>query len=212
MIILIVPRSTRTPGKQLVLPRIRALHGLLSGHYATLYYAPRQLTTALRTLIMPPSLVVASSRIFSRIRTRYPLRAHLASFSILFTHCGKSVHRFITNTGILQGLQPSTHILVTRTYTRIPRRRSVKQIGLPQLLRQGLNSKLGVSVISNCSFPRSLSSCSLIVRYNTYVFAHHRILGHLHHTHTRSIPIAGCNVTVTTLANVLSGIRVPVGS
>lgn len=209
IILLIVPRSVRTPGNHLVLPRIRAVHRLLSGGYLIVDYAASGLRTSLRTLTHPPGLVVASSRMFPVICRRGPTRDDLASFSILFTNCGKSVGTFIRKTTTVRDLAPRSHMLVTRTYARTPLARSVNAIGVPHLLQGHVNKRLRVSFISKGSFPVSLSQCSLVVRYNTYVFGQGCILGHVTRTHTRRVPVAGCKITVTYLDNVLSGVVVP---
>lgn len=207
LMLLMVPRSVRTPGNQLVLPRMRAVHRLLSGGYLVIAYAASGLPRALRTLTRPPGLVVASSRIFGAICRRGPRRDGLASFSILFTKCGKSVRCCIGDTTTVRVLARSSHILVTRTYARTPLSRSVKQIGLPHLLEGHVNRGLRVSVINKASFPRSLAPCSLIVRYKTYVFGHGCMLDHVRLTQGRGVPVAGCKMTVTFLGKVLSQVR-----
>lgn len=205
-IVLIVPRSVRTPGNHLVLPRMRAVHRLLSHGYLIVDYAASGVSTVLTTLTHPPGLVVASSRIFHAMCSGGPTRDQLASFSILFTRCGNSVSCCVRKTGTVTRLAPRSQILVTRTYARTPLTRSVKQIGVPGVLHGHVNRNLRVSVMSNASFPRSLTSCSLVVRYKTYVFGHGCILGHVNRTHARRIPVAGCKIAVTCLTKVLSGV------
>lgn len=197
LILLIVPRSVRTPGKQLVLPRTRALQRLLSGGYVTIDYAASRVRIALQTLSHPPGLVVASSRIFGAMCRQGPTRDGLASFSILFTTCGKSVNCCATDTTAVNALGRASHVLVTRTYARTPLSRSVNQIGLPHVLHRGVNRKLRVSVMSNGSFPTGLGGCSLVVRYNTYVFGQGCMLDQVTRTGRRGMPVAGCKVTVT---------------
>lgn len=129
--ILIIPVSDTTPGKHLVLPRRRAVQSVLSTSTSTVIIGRARLAGALTSLKGGPGVIVASDRIFKGITGSAPGSVLLASFSVLFTECGKGLRAVIHKMGTLSDLESNSGILVDRKYARRERYSSVNAIGVP---------------------------------------------------------------------------------
>lgn len=202
-IILMVPVSSTTPGNEVVLPRRRIVHSLLSDKTVPIYIHRDRLTSALGGLNAGPGLIVASDRMFGPISRVIPGSVGLASFSVLVTECGKFLGATMGNTETVRSLGSNSGVLVDRNYARRERYSSVNAMGLPQLLEGCANGGFRVVADSNGSFPGGLSRFSLTVRYNTYVLGSERVVDQVGHSVRDKIPFAGCKVTVTCVHKVL---------
>lgn len=166
-VILVMPQDREAPRARLIMPEVQVLRELLDKGCLPLCVTPNKLTLALKSLSLPPALVITDSQAFSKVSSVLPPSIPLTSFSILMAFSKVDGNILKEGIKVIDTLTPSSSVAIVESCSHTVLHNDIGRVKIPSLLKKkipGLHIDFySGSSSSNLFFSPLLSKYSLII-------------------------------------------------
>ncbi|MCR5400994.1 MAG: [FeFe] hydrogenase H-cluster maturation GTPase HydF, partial [Treponema sp.] len=162
-VILVIPIDQSAPKDRLILPQQMVLRELIGYGMIPLCSTPKNLPSALKSLSKVPSLVITDSQAFAEVSNLISPEIPLTSFSILMARYKGTLEDSLLGSKALDSIKSGDKILISEGCTHHRQCGDIGSVKLPALIRSYSKSEPLFEFSSGATFPRDLSSYSLVI-------------------------------------------------
>lgn len=208
VVLLVMPQDKQAPKGRLILPQVQTIRDLLDQHCIVMCVSLEQLSTALKSLVKPPKLIVTDSQVFAQVYPLKPEGTLLTSFSILLAAYKGDLSVFIKGANALDTLNDNSHVLIAEACTHAPLQEDIGRVKIPNMLRKKYGEQLRITVVSGSQFPNDLSEYQLIIHCGACMFNRKHVLTRVEQAEQQGVPITNYGVVLAKLTGILDQISI----
>ncbi len=208
VVLLVMPQDKQAPKGRLILPQVQTIRDLLDQHCIVMCVSLEQLSTALKSLVKPPKLIITDSQVFAQVYPLKPEGTLLTSFSILLAAYKGDLSVFIKGANALDTLNDNSHVLIAEACTHAPLQEDIGRVKIPNMLRKKYGEQLRITVVSGSQFPNDLSEYQLIIHCGACMFNRKHVLTRVEQAEQQGVPITNYGVVLAKLTGILDQISI----
>ncbi|MEE0252120.1 MAG: [FeFe] hydrogenase H-cluster maturation GTPase HydF [Acutalibacteraceae bacterium] len=208
VVLLVMPQDNQAPKGRLILPQVQTIRDLLDQHCIVMCVSLEQLSTALKSLVKPPKLIITDSQVFAQVYPLKPEGTLLTSFSILLAAYKGDLSVFIKGANALDTLNDNSHVLIAEACTHAPLQEDIGRAKIPNMLRKKYGEQLRITVVSGSQFPNDLSEYQLIIHCGACMFNRKHVLTRVEQAEQQGVPITNYGVVLAKLTGILDQISI----
>ena len=163
MAVLVVPIDSAAPKGRLILPQQQTIRDLLDGGNIAAVCKESELEATLRSLAVPPKIVITDSQVFGKVAEIVPEDILLTSFSILFARYKGNLSTLTEGAAMLDKLKDGDTVLISEGCTHHRQCDDIGTVKLPKWLREYTGKQLDFVFSSGTEFSQELSKYALII-------------------------------------------------
>lgn len=202
-VILVTPQDLQAPKGRLILPQVQIIRDLLDHHAMVLTVKDTELPTLLKTLRVPPSLVITDSQIFPQVRDQLPANTPLTSFSILMARAKGDLGMFVRGARQIQKLTEKDKVLIAEACTHHAMEDDIGRVKIPHWLRQKVGSGLQIDHAQGMTFPKNLQDYRLIIHCGGCMFTRKQLMSRLIQAEAAEVAITNYGIAIAALNGML---------
>ncbi len=210
VVVLVMPQDAQAPKGRLILPQVQTLRNLLDKRCTALCCTPERLAATLEALVVPPSLIITDSQVFSEVEAQCPLQTRLTSFSVLFARYKGDIRQFVAGAKVLRNLRPDARVLIAEACAHVPQHEDIGRVKLPRLLHRKLGDGLKIDIVSGYDFPEDLSSYDLVIHCGACMFTRRHVLNRLRRARAQDVPVTNYGIAIAALTGILDKVEIPI--
>lgn len=203
LVLLVMPQDIQAPKGRLILPQVQTIRELLDKKCSVMSCTADCMAQTLRTLALPPKLIITDSQAFSLVWAQKPKESLLTSFSILFAGYKGDIQTFLAGAKAIDGLTEQSRILVAEACAHAPLEEDIGRVKIPNLLRKRVGPGLSFDFVRGNDFPRDLSGYDLVIHCGACMFNRRHVLNRIAMAERQNIPICNYGVVLASLTGIL---------
>ncbi len=161
--VLVTPIDESAPKGRLILPQQQTIRDILDSGAISIVVKETELENALKTLSVPPKIVITDSQAFGFVSKIVPNDIPLTSFSILFARYKGELMQTVQGAMKLDDLQDGDTVLISEGCTHHRQCNDIGTVKMPNWINNHSGKKLNFEYTSGGEFPDDLSKYALIV-------------------------------------------------
>lgn len=162
-VILVIPTDAAAPKDRIILPQQMAVRSIIDRNAMPYVCNVNTLPLALKTLSVPPALVITDSQAFREVNELLPKEIPLTSFSILMAQYKGTLEQSVVGAKKIDELKDGDTVLISEGCTHHRQCGDIGTVKLPLALKKHTGKKLNFEFTSGGTFPKDLSPYSLII-------------------------------------------------
>lgn len=206
LVLLVMPQDIQAPKGRLILPQVQTLRELLDKKCLTMSVTTDRFLSALKSLTVPPKLIITDSQVFSYVYENKPKESMLTSFSVLFAAYKGDLAYYIEGAKAMDALKPDSRVLIAECCTHAPLKEDIGREKLPRMLRKRYGNSLKVEIVSGTDFPQVLTGYNLIIQCGACMFNRKYVMYRIDRARTQQVPMTNYGVAIAHLTGILDKI------
>ena len=216
LVLLVMPQDIQAPKGRLILPQVQVLRELLDRRCLVHCCVAADIDAALRSLAVPPALIITDSQVFKLVYEKKPQGSKLTSFSIIMAASKGDMASFAEGAKAIDRLKPASRVLIAESCTHAPLAEDIGREKIPAMLKKRLNEKeagagdaLSIDVASGSDFPQDLSSYDIIIHCGGCMFNRAHVLSRQEKAAKSGVPMTNYGVAIAYLSGILDRVAMP---
>lgn len=209
LVLLVMPQDIQAPKGRLILPQVQTLRELLDKKCLVMSVTTDQFTNVLKTLSIPPKLIITDSQVFSYVYEKKPEASMLTSFSVLFAAYKGDIHYYVEGAKALDSLNGDSKVLIAECCTHAPLREDIGREKLPRMLKKRFGDNLTVNIVSGTDFPEDLTDYDLVIQCGACMFNRKYVMYRIDRARQQQVPMTNYGVAIAHLCGILPNIELP---
>jgi [FeFe] hydrogenase H-cluster maturation GTPase HydF len=161
--VLVTPIDKSAPKGRLILPQQQTIRAILDSEAIAIITKEQELKLTLRSLNVPPAIVITDSQAFQQVVAHTPPDVPLTSFSILFARQKGDLTEMVRGIKRLEQLTTKDKVLIVEGCTHHRQEDDIGKVKIPRWIRRIAGEKIEFSWASGTRYPEDLSQYALIV-------------------------------------------------
>lgn len=203
VVLLVMPQDIQAPEGRLILPQSQTIRELLDKKCMVICTTPEKLAGSLKTLSVPPDLVITDSQMFAYVNQRISAESKLTSFSVLFARYKGNIELFIEGAKKVEKLTESSRVLIAEACAHAPLNEDIGRVKIPRMLREKIGEGLTIDVVSGTDFPKDLTSYDLIIHCGACMFNRKQVLSRIDRAVKQEVAITNYGIVIAHLTGTL---------
>lgn len=201
-VMLVCPIDSEAPAGRLILPQVRAIRDLLDLHAVAMVVQPEQITTVLKTGVMP-KLVVTDSQLFAEVKAVVPKGIKVTSFSILMARMKGDYESYQQGLKAIDTLKNGDRILILENCTHQSSCDDIGRVKIPRWLKEYTGCELSVDVVSGLSaLPDDIEKYALAIQCGGCMVTRSQLLNRIRGVRAAGVPITNYGMAIEKLRTV----------
>jgi len=206
LVMLVMPQDIQAPKGRLILPQVQVIRDLLDNKCLVMSITTDKLDDALKTLSIPPKLIITDSQVFSKVCEKKPKESLLTSFSVLFAEYKGDISAYVEGAKAIDKLTETSSVLIAEACTHAPLSEDIGRIQLPRLLRKRVGEGLTIDIVSGADFPKDLSKYSLVIQCGCCMFNRKYVLTRIAAAEAQKVNICNYGIAIAKMTGILDKI------
>lgn len=202
-VILVAPQDLQAPKGRLILPQVQTIRDLLDHHAMVLTVKDTELPALLKSLRLPPALVITDSQIFPQVRDQLTRDTPLTSFSILMARAKGDLGMFVHGARQIDRLNEKSKVLIAEACTHHAMEDDIGRIKIPHWLRKKIGPQLKIDHAQGMTFPKNLKDYDLIIHCGGCMFTRKQLMSRLIQADAADVPITNYGIAIAALNGML---------
>ncbi len=206
LVLLVMPQDIQAPKGRLILPQVQTIRDLLDNKCLVMSVTTDKLDEALKSLTMPPKLIITDSQVFGEVYAKKPDESLLTSFSVLFAEYKGDIIAYVEGAKAIDNLTENSVVLIAEACAHAPLNEDIGRIQLPRLLRKRVGEGLEIDIVSGADFPKDLSRYSLVIQCGCCMFNRKYVLTRIAMAKAQKVSICNYGIAIAKMNGILDKI------
>ena len=163
IVLLVTPMDLGAPRGRLIMPQIKALRDILDGDAIPVMCKERELQLALKSLGVPPALVITDSQVFPQAAADVPEDIPLTSFSILSIRQKGNLPKLVEGIKVVRQLKAGDKVLIAESCSHHPLEDDIGRVKIPRWLNHQAGGGLKIDTVPGSDYPENIGDYKLVV-------------------------------------------------
>lgn len=214
LVLLVMPQNIQAPKGRLILPQVQVLRDLLDKKCIVASCTADMFEQTLRTLAIPPKLIVIDSQVFPFINSLRPKNCALTSFSVLMAAAKGKINLFKEGAAAIKNLNQNSRILIAEACAHVPQDEDIGRIKIPRMLKK-IAGELKIDFVRGTDFPDSLTDENGAPRYDLIIHCGACMFNRAYVLHRQSlaeaagIPMTNYGIAIAQISGILDEVVLP---
>ena len=187
--VLVVPIDSAAPKGRLILPQQQTLRDLLDAGNMALVCTDKELPSALKSLFVPPKIVITDSQAFGSVSKVVPPEMLLTSFSILMARYKGNLPALVAGAAMLDKLKDGDTVLIAEGCTHHRQCDDIGTVKIPKWLSGYTQTKINLEFVSGTEFPQDLKKYALVIHCGGCTLNEKEMTSRVARAHEQGIPM-----------------------
>ncbi|MHB8061520.1 MAG: [FeFe] hydrogenase H-cluster maturation GTPase HydF [Ruminiclostridium sp.] len=203
LVMLVMPQDIQAPKGRLILPQVQIIRDLLDNKCLVMSITTDKLDQVLKTLSMPPKLIITDSQVFAKVYEKKPKESLLTSFSVLFAQYKGDISAYVEGGNAIDKLTEDSAVLIAEACTHAPLSEDIGRIQLPRLLKKKVGEGLTIDIVTGADFPKDLSKYSLVIQCGCCMFNRKYVLTRIASAKAQNVNICNYGIAIAKMTGIL---------
>lgn len=214
LVLLVMPQDIQAPKGRLILPQVQVLRDLLDKKCVVASCTADMFEQTLRTLALPPKLIVIDSQVFPLINSLRPKDCALTSFSVLMAAAKGKINLFKEGAAAIKNLNQNSRVLIAEACAHVPQDEDIGRIKIPRMLKK-IAGELKIDFVRGTDFPDSLTDENGSPRYDLIIHCGACMFNRAYVLHRQSlaeaagIPMTNYGIAIAQISGILDEVVLP---
>lgn len=214
LVLLVMPQDIQAPKGRLILPQVQVLRDLLDKKCIVASCTADMFEQTLRTLALPPKLIVIDSQVFPLINSLRPKNCALTSFSVLMAASKGKINLFKEGAAAIKNLSQNSRVLIAEACAHVPQDEDIGRIKIPRMLKK-IAGELKIDFVRGTDFPDSLTYENGAPRYDLIIHCGACMFNRAYVLHRQSlaeaagIPMTNYGIAIAQISGILDEVVLP---
>lgn len=214
LVLLVMPQDIQAPKGRLILPQVQVLRDLLDKKCVIASCTADMFEQTLRTLALPPKLIVIDSQVFPLINSLRPKNCALTSFSVLMAAAKGKINLFKEGAAAIKNLKQKSRVLIAEACAHVPQEEDIGRIKIPRMLKK-IAGELKIDFVRGTDFPDSLTDENGAPRYDLIIHCGACMFNRAYVLHRQSlaeaagIPMTNYGIAIAQISGILDEVVLP---
>lgn len=214
LVLLVMPQDIQAPKGRLILPQVQVLRDLLDKKCIVASCTADMFEQTLRTLAIPPKLIVIDSQVFPLINSLRPKNCALTSFSVLMAAAKGKINLFKEGAVAIKNLNQNSRVLIAEACAHVPQDEDIGRIKIPRMLKK-IAGDIKIDFVRGTDFPDSLTDengaprYDLIIHCGACMFNRAYVLHRQSLTEAAGIPMTNYGIAIAQISGILDEVVLP---
>lgn len=214
LVLLVMPQDIQAPKGRLILPQVQVLRDLLDKKCIVASCTADMFEQTLRTLAIPPKLIVIDSQVFPLINSLRPKNCVLTSFSVLMAAAKGKINLFKEGAAAIKNLSQNSRVLIAEACAHVPQDEDIGRIKIPRMLKK-IAGDLKIDFVRGTDFPDSLTDENGAPRYDLIIHCGACMFNRAYVLHRQSlaaaagIPMTNYGIAIAQISGILDEVVLP---
>ncbi|MDE5581500.1 MAG: [FeFe] hydrogenase H-cluster maturation GTPase HydF [Treponemataceae bacterium] len=214
LVLLVMPQDIQAPKGRLILPQVQVLRDLLDKKCIVASCTADMFEQTLRTLAIPPKLIVIDSQVFPLINSLRPKNCALTSFSVLMATAKGKINLFKEGAAAIKNLNQNSRVLIAEACAHVPQDEDIGRIKIPRMLKK-IAGDLKIDFVRGTDFPDSLTDENGAPRYDLIIHCGACMFNRAYVLHRQSlaeaagIPMTNYGIAIAQISGILDEVVLP---
>lgn len=202
-VLLIAPQDIQAPKGRLILPQVQVLRDLLDNECMVMTVTAQNVRSALKTLAVPPALVVTDSQIYKEVSEIIPAEIPLTSFSMLMAKVKGDIRALVEGARQIDRLKDGDKVMILESCAHHAQKGDIAREKLPKLLQKYTGKALGIVTVSGQTIPDDLSGVRLAIHCGGCMVNRRAMLSKQSQFEQLGIPMSNFGVAIAYMNGIL---------
>lgn len=214
LVLLVMPQDIQAPKGRLILPQVQVLRDLLDKKCVVASCTADMFEQTLRTLALPPKLIVIDSQVFPLINSLRPKQCALTSFSVLMAAAKGKINLFKEGAAAIKNLKQNSRVLIAEACAHVPQDEDIGRIKIPRMLKK-IAGDIKIDFVRGTDFPDSLTDENGSPRYDLIIHCGACMFNRAYVLHRQSlaeaagIPMTNYGIAIAQISGILDEVVLP---
>lgn len=214
LVLLVMPQDIQAPKGRLILPQVQVLRDLLDKKCIVASCTADMFEQTLRTLALPPKLIVIDSQVFPLINSLRPKNCALTSFSVLMAASKGKINLFKEGAAAIKNLSQNSRVLIAEACAHVPQDEDIGRIKIPRMLKK-IAGDIKIDFVRGTDFPDSLTDENGAPRYDLIIHCGACMFNRAYVLHRQSlaeaagIPMTNYGIAIAQISGILDEVVLP---
>ena len=214
LVLLVMPQDIQAPKGRLILPQVQVLRDLLDKKCIVASCTADMFEQTLRTLAIPPKLIVIDSQVFPLINSLRPKNCVLTSFSVLMAAAKGKINLFKEGAAAIKNLSQNSRVLIAEACAHVPQDEDIGRIKIPRMLKK-IAGDIKIDFVRGTDFPDSLTDENGAPRYDLIIHCGACMFNRAYVLHRQSlaeaagIPMTNYGIAIAQISGILDEVVLP---
>lgn len=214
LVLLVMPQDIQAPKGRLILPQVQVLRDLLDKKCVVASCTADMFEQTLRTLALPPKLIVIDSQVFPLINSLRPKQCALTSFSVLMAAAKGKINLFKEGAAAIKNLKQNSRVLIAEACAHVPQDEDIGRIKIPRMLKK-IAGDIKIDFVRGTDFPDSLTDENGAPRYDLIIHCGACMFNRAYVLHRQSlaeaagIPMTNYGIAIAQISGILDEVVLP---
>lgn len=201
--VLVVPIDSAAPKGRLILPQQQTLRDLLDAGNMALVCTDKELPSALKSLSVPPKIVITDSQVFGSVAKVVPPEILLTSFSILMARYKGNLAALVEGAAMLDRLKDGDTVLIAEGCTHHRQCEDIGTVKMPKWLQAYTQKKLNLEFVSGTEFPQALKKYDLVIHCGGCTLNEKEMTSRVLRASGQEIPMTNYGIAIAQMHGIL---------
>lgn len=214
LVLLVMPQDIQAPKGRLILPQVQVLRDLLDKKCVVASCTADMFEHTVRTLAVPPTLIVIDSQVFPLINSLRPKQSALTSFSVLMAAAKGEIQLFKEGAAAIKHLKDNSRVLIAEACAHVPQDEDIGRIQIPRMLKK-IAPGIQIDFVRGTDFPESLTDengaplYDLIIHCGACMFNRAYVLHRQSLAQAAGIPMTNYGIAIAQISGILDEVVLP---
>ena len=208
VVMLVMPQDIQAPKGRLILPQVQTIRDLLDKHCIVVSCTTNKIEQTLQSLNKDPEVIICDSQVFKTVYDKKPKSSKLTSFSVLFAAYKGDIHTFVEGANAIASLSKDSKLLIAEACTHAPLSEDIGREKIPKMLRERIDTKLHIDIVSGNNFPNNIEDYDLIIHCGACMFNRKYVISRIQQAKQAGVPITNYGIVIAYVNNILDKISI----
>lgn len=210
-VLCVVPLDLAAPKGRLILPQVQVLRDILDADALGMVVKERELEQALKTLRVPPALVITDSQVVLKVAGDVPTSVPMTTFSTLLARFKGDLPTLVQGAQAIDLLKDGDRILLCEACSHHAVADDIGRVKIPRWLTQYTGKELHFDMYAGHDFPDNLEDYALAIHCGGCMTNRTEMLRRIRECTLRGVPITNYGVAISKVQGVLERVIAPFG-
>lgn len=203
LIVLVTPIDESAPKGRMILPQQQMIRDVLDSGAINIVTKETELENALKSLSVPPKMVITDSQAFGFVSKIVPEDIPLTSFSILFARYKGELVQTVKGAAKLDKLKDGDTVLISEGCTHHRQCNDIGTVKMPNWISGYTGKQLRFEYTSGGEFPDDLSKYALIVHCGGCMLNEREMKSRLKRAEKSGVAITNYGIAIAQMHGIL---------
>ena len=207
--VMVVPIDLQAPRGRLILPQVQTIRETLDSDAMCLVVKERELSFALSSIKIKPSIVVCDSQVVLKMIADVPNDVKCTTFSILFARLKGDLSEMARGVATLNKLKRGDKVLIAESCTHHALEDDIGRVKIPRWIKQYTGASVEVDHSCGMDYPENLSEYKLIVHCGGCMINRAQMLSRMQQARSSGVAITNYGLCISFVQGVIERVLEP---
>ncbi|MCK9582822.1 MAG: [FeFe] hydrogenase H-cluster maturation GTPase HydF [Endomicrobiales bacterium] len=207
--VMVVPIDLQAPKGRLILPQVQTIREALDSDAMCLVVKERELSFALSSINIKPSIVVCDSQVVLKTLADVPKNIKCTTFSILFARLKGNLSEMARGAAALGKLKRGDKVLIAESCTHHALEDDIGRVKIPRWIKQYTGASVEIDHSCGMDYPENLSQYKLVVHCGGCMLNRVQMLSRIQQAHSSGVAITNYGLCISFVQGVIERVLEP---